>query len=65
MTTNEMKEIIRNKIDSAWIRLCHYSDAFGKEDEQTIISRYKWATLDNLWYELFPDEEYQCRVKRW
>lgn len=57
MTTNEMKEIIKNEVAEAWERLCLYTDVYGFDDNITERARCKWGALDDLWCKLY-DEEY-------
>lgn len=56
MTTNEIKDTIKNEVEEAWERLRLYTDVYGAEDDITARARCKWITLDDLWCKLYDDE---------
>ena len=58
MSEYEMKETLRNSVRHAWDNLMLKRNLYGEEDKRTITCTGKWLALDNLWTELFPDEEY-------
>lgn len=58
MREYEIKEILRNDVRHAWDNLMLNRGLYGEEDKRTVSCNGKWLALDNLWNELFPDEEW-------
>ena len=58
MTSEEIKNVIKGEVIYAWDLLIFYSERFGSEDDLTCRQRVKWCTLDELWKQLYPNEEY-------
>lgn len=50
--------MIKGEVILAWELLMFYTESFGIEDVLTCRQRAKWYALDNLWQELYPNEEY-------
>lgn len=57
--TKKEKEIIRRNVKRSWIELVKMEKANGYSHKRTQNARVKWDTLDDLWCELFPDEDYE------
>lgn len=58
MTSEEIKKVIKGEVIHAWELLIFYTERFGGEDDLTCRQRTKWCTLDDLWKQLYPNEEY-------
>ena len=58
MTNEEIKKVIKGEVTHAWELLMLYTEIFGWEDDLTNKQRAKWTTLDDLWQQLYPNEEY-------
>mgnify|MGYP004557453935 CR=1 FL=1 len=58
MEKGDIKKVIKGEVQHAWELLCFYDTTFGSEHELTLMQRTKWSTLDDLWKELFPNDEY-------
>ena len=58
MTREEIKETIKGEVTYAWETLSLYTESFGIDDSLTCRQRAKWVVLDDLWQQLFPNEEY-------
>ena len=58
MTSEEIKKVIKGEVIHAWELLIFYIESFGSEDALTCSQRVKWCTLDDLWRQLYPNEEY-------
>lgn len=58
MTSEEIKKVIKGEVIHAWELLLFYIESFGSEDVLTSRQRAKWCTLDDLWRQLYPNEEY-------
>lgn len=58
MTEWEVKEILKTRVQDAWAIMCDYSTNYGSLDPTTVKARTRWVTLDDLWNEIYPNEEY-------
>ena len=59
MTSNEMKETIRNKINEAWDDYAFMKRTYGIESYESRSSRHAWCLLFDLWDTLFPTENWR------
>lgn len=57
--TKKEKEIIRKHTQKSWDNLKRITSEYGIDSEYTVIARSKWAALDDLWAELFFNEDYE------
>ena len=59
MKSEEIKKVIKGEVIHEWELLIFYTECFGAEDSLTCSQRAKWCVLDDLWKQLYPNEEYQ------
>lgn len=58
MSKDKVKGVIKSKVVQEWEDLKFYNEYVGSNSSLTIRSRARWAVLDELWNELYPDEDY-------
>lgn len=58
MSKDKVKGVIKSKVVQEWEYLRFYDEYLGSNDSLTIRYRARWAILDELWNELYPDEDY-------
>lgn len=52
------KEVIKKAVKDEWDNLSRYKDELGLGAQTTKITLARWNALDELWIELYGDEEY-------
>nr|DAU61848.1 MAG TPA: hypothetical protein [Caudoviricetes sp.] len=58
MTKENIKNVIKGEVASAWNELIVISNLYGGDSDLANRQRIAWSTLDDLWRTLYPDEEY-------
>lgn len=58
MSKKEIKKVLKSQLTTSWELLVQYTNDFGSNAEITKMQRTKWATIDNIWNSLFPNEDY-------
>ena len=58
MKKDDVKNTIKVTLKMAWDELEVFSKVYGANHDLTNRQRTVWATLDDLWNKLYPDEEY-------
>lgn len=53
-----IKSVIKGEVVRAWEELNAFTVLYGVGHDLTNRQRTVWATLDELWNTLYPDEEY-------
>ena len=59
MTSNEMKETIRKKINDAWNDFEFMERTYGIDSSEERTYWYVWYELSDLWDTLFPNEDWR------
>lgn len=58
MTKNEMKEVLRKEVNTAWDMFMIVKNLYGDDDESTAEYRGEWYALDCLWNKFYPNEKH-------
>lgn len=58
MTKNEMKEVLREDVKTAWETFRLVKSIYGDDDEKIGNFRGQWFALDALWHKFYPNEDY-------
>ena len=58
MKKDDVKNTIKDSVKTAWDELNEFYKVLGSSNDLTNRQRTVWATLDELWNKLYPEEEY-------
>lgn len=58
MEKDDVKNTIKDSVKTAWDELELFSKVYGSNNDLTNRQRTVWSTLNYLWKQLYPDDEY-------